>query len=199
MPGLYQPPDYDLAGFIVGAVEEDSIPGTQRVNEGDVLIGLESSGLHTNGYSLARTIVRERMQLDYSDQFPGMDQSVADVLLSVHRSYLRALTPSLPHIHAMAHITGGGLPGNLDRSLPDSLDAVIDAGTWEIPPVFTALEAAGNVPRDEMYRVFNMGVGMVVIASPDKADEIIGHARVAGVVGWVMGDVRPGSGNVVIR
>jgi phosphoribosylformylglycinamidine cyclo-ligase len=199
MPGLYTPPDYDLAGFIVGVVEEDSIPGVTRVREGDVLIGLESSGLHTNGYSLARKIVSERMKLGYDDSYPGLDVSVADALLSTHRSYLKALQPSLGDIHAMAHITGGGLPGNLDRSLPDSLDAHVDTNTWEVPPLFTALEEAGQVPRDEMFRVFNMGVGMVVIASRDKADAIIGQARVAGVVGWVMGDVRSGSGNVVIN
>ena len=198
MPGLYTPPDYDLAGFIVGAVEEDEIPGAHRVKPGDVLIGLESSGLHTNGYSLARKIVSEKMKLDYGDVYPGMDVSVADALLSVHRSYLQALKPSLPQIHAMAHITGGGLPGNLDRSLPQNLDAAIDAGTWEVSPLFTALEDAGDVSRDEMYRVFNMGVGMVVIASSDHADEIVGRARVAGVTGWVMGEVRAGSGNVTI-
>jgi phosphoribosylformylglycinamidine cyclo-ligase len=199
MPGLYTPPDYDLAGFIVGAVEEDEIPGARLVKSGDVLIGFESSGLHTNGYSLARKIVSEKMNLDYDDDYPGMDVSVADALLSVHRSYLKALKPSLAQIHAMAHITGGGLPGNLDRSLPEHLDAVIDSGSWEIPPLFTALEEAGAVARDEMYRVFNMGVGMVVVALRQDADEIIGRARVTGVTGWVMGEVRTGSGNVVIE
>jgi phosphoribosylformylglycinamidine cyclo-ligase len=198
MPGLYTPPDYDLAGFIVGVVEEDSIPGSSRVRDGDVLIGLESSGLHTNGYSLARKIVSERMKLGYEDSYPGLDVSVGDALMSTHRSYLKALTSSLSDIHAMAHITGGGLCGNLDRSLPANLDAHVDTDTWEVPPLFTALEEAGGVERDEMFRVFNMGVGMVVIAPRDKADAIIGRARVAGVVGWVMGDVRKGSGNVVI-
>ncbi len=198
MPGLYTPPDYDLAGFIVGAVEEDDIPGSHRVKSGDVLIGLESSGLHTNGYSLARQIVSENMKLGYDDTYPGMDVSVADALLSVHRSYLQALKPSLPQIHAMAHITGGGLPGNLDRSLPENLDAVVDAATWEVPQLFTALQNAGDVSRNEMHRVFNMGVGMVVIASADDADAIVGRARGAGVTGWVMGEVRAGGGNVVI-
>lgn len=199
MPGLYTPPDYDLAGFIVGVVEEDSIPGASRVREGDVLIGFESSGLHTNGYSLARKIVSERMKVSYDDSYPGLDVSVADALMSTHRSYLKALKPSLADVHAMAHITGGGLPGNLDRSLPDNLDAHIDTNTWEVPTLFTALEEAGEVPRAEMFRVFNMGVGMVVIAARERADTIIGCARVAGVVGWIMGDVRKGSGNVIIN
>jgi len=198
MPSLYAPPDYDLAGFIVGAVEEDAIPGARLVKSGDVLIGFESSGLHTNGYSLARKIVREEMKLGYDDMYPGTGVSVGDTLLSIHRSYLTAVKPSLPSIHAMAHITGGGLPGNLDRSLPAGLDAAVDSTTWEIPPLFMALEEAGNVSREEMYRVFNMGVGMVVIAGKDDTDGIIGRARVAGVTGWVMGDVRAGSGNVVI-
>jgi phosphoribosylformylglycinamidine cyclo-ligase len=138
------------------------------------------------------------MKLGYDAMFPGMESTVGDVLLAVHRSYLRALSPVLGHIHAMAHITGGGLPGNLNRALPPSLDAHVDAGTWEIPTVFTVLEGAGKVPREEMYRVFNMGVGMVVIAPAADADAIIGAARVEGVVGWVMGDVRRGNGEVVI-
>lgn len=197
MPGLYTPPDYDLAGFIVGCVEEDDILGVSRVRSGDVLIGLESSGLHTNGYSLARKIVTERMRLRYDDPFPGVEATVVDVMLGIHRSYLRALRPVLDRVHAMAHITGGGLPGNLDRALPASLDARVDTASWEIPPLFTALEDAGNVPREEMHRVFNMGVGMVVVAGRDDADAIIGNARVAGVVGWVMGEVTAGNGEVV--
>jgi len=198
MPGLYTPPDYDLAGFIVGAVEEDAILGATRVREGDVLIGLESSGLHTNGYSLARKIVTERLRLSYDDPFPDMEASVGDVLLAIHRSYLLALRPVLDRVHAMAHITGGGLPGNLNRALPESVDAIVDSKTWEIPPVFTVLEDAGKVPRDEMYRVFNMGVGMVVIAARNDADAIIGNARVAGVVGWILGGVAAGTGEVTI-
>jgi phosphoribosylformylglycinamidine cyclo-ligase len=198
MPGLYTPPDYDLAGFITGCVEEDSILGAARVVDGDVIIGLESSGLHTNGYSLARKIIAERLHLGWEDPFPEVEGSAADVMLSVHRSYHRALQPVLADVHAMAHITGGGLPGNLNRALPSTLDAIIHAGTWEIPVVFSVLESAGKVPRDEMFRVFNMGVGMVVMAPRARADAIIGSARVAGVVGWVMGEVRPGRGEVVI-
>ena len=198
MPGLYEPPDYDLAGFITGCVEEDSILGSTRVKEGDVLIGLESSGFHTNGYSLARKIIVERMQLGWDDAFPDLEASVADVMLSVHRSYYRALAPVLGEIHAMAHITGGGLPGNLNRALPQPLSAVVNSGTWEVPVPFAVLQSEGKVSRDEMFRVFNMGVGMVVIAPRSVADEIIGSARVAGVVGWVMGDVRTGKGEVVI-
>src|SRR5918993_1299928 len=128
MPGLYTPPDYDLAGFIVGYVEEARVLGAERVRNGDVLIGLASSGLHTNGYSLARRIVAERLRLGPHDRFPGEDGSVADVLLRVHQSYLAALTPVLDgaddHVHAMAHITGGRTPGNLKPVLPGTLDSI---------------------------------------------------------------------------
>ncbi|MDP9177542.1 MAG: phosphoribosylformylglycinamidine cyclo-ligase [Gemmatimonadota bacterium] len=198
MPGIYTPPDYDLAGFIVGCVEEDEVKGSPRVEEGDVLVGLASSGLHTNGYSLARKIVAERMKLAPADMLPGSDQSVADALLTVHRSYLSILKPLLEKIHAMAHITGGGLPGNLDRVLPANLDAIVDLRSWDVPPLFSALEKAGEVPRDEMFRVFNMGVGMVVIAAPEYADQIVRGVDAAGIAAWPMGEIRAGSGNVVL-
>ncbi|HVS61364.1 MAG TPA: phosphoribosylformylglycinamidine cyclo-ligase, partial [Gemmatimonadaceae bacterium] len=145
MPGLYTPPDYDLAGFIVGYVEEAGILGPHRVRPDDVLVGLPSSGLHTNGYSLARKIVKDRLKLGPDDAFPGGGGAVADVLLAEHRSYLPALKPVLDRVHAMAHITGGGLQENLDRALPKTLDAVIDASSWEIPGVFKVLQQAGSV------------------------------------------------------
>ncbi len=198
MPGLYTPPDYDLAGFVVGCVEEDAILGAGRVENGDVLIALESSGLHTNGYSLARMIVRERMQLGSDDRFPGMDASVDDVLLTIHRSYLRALRPVLENVHSMAHITGGGIPGNLNRALPPGIDAIVNAGSWEIPVVFDELARAGAVAREEMFRVFNMGVGMIVVAPSPSVDAIIQSARIAGVTAWVIGEVRHGSGDVIV-
>ena len=137
------------------------------------------------------------MRLGPDDVFPGMEESVAEVLLSVHRSYLRALSPVLDKVHAMAHITGGGLPGNLNRALPAEMNGLVDGRTWEVPEVFRALQEAGKVPLEEMFRVFNMGVGMVVIASRADADAIIGSARVSGVVGWVLGEVRRGAGEVV--
>jgi phosphoribosylformylglycinamidine cyclo-ligase len=198
MPGIYQPPDYDLAGFIVGCVEEDEILGPHLVKEGDLLVGLASSGLHTNGYSLARKIVAERMKLGMNDRFPGDDATVAEVLLAIHRSYLAVLRPLLEKIHAMAHITGGGLPGNVDRALPPTVDAVIDAASWSVPSVFTELQKAGEVPTGEMFRVFNMGVGMVLIVPPENADVIIRAADAAGIAAWQMGEVRAGNGSVII-
>lgn len=198
MPGVYTPPDYDLAGFIVGYVDEDAILSSARVQEGDVLVGLESSGLHTNGYSLARRIVSDRMKLGVSDVFPGESKSVADVLLAVHSSYLKALKPVLPTVHAMAHITGGGLPGNLNRALPQNLDARVDTKSWQVPNLFQQLEAAGGVERLEMFRTFNMGVGMVVILPESAADGVIQSSRAAGVHAWRLGDVTSGSGQVLL-
>ena len=199
MPGVYTPPDYDLAGFVVGWVEEDAIIGSERVREGDVLIGLASSGLHTNGYSLARRIVTERMHLGPRDPFPGESESTADVLLRVHRSYLPVLRPVLGTIHAMAHITGGGLPGNVNRALPPNLDADIDTRSWEIPNLFTQLQRAGAVARDEMFRAFNMGVGMVVICAPSDAETIVRAAQSEGVGAWRLGRVIQGTGQVVLN
>jgi phosphoribosylformylglycinamidine cyclo-ligase len=198
MPGIYTPPDYDLAGFIVGCVEESEILGPARVQSGDVLVGIASSGLHTNGYSLARKIVSERLRLTPRDAFPGSGHSVEEVMLAVHRSYLALLQPLLDRIHAMAHITGGGLPGNLDRALPAGMSAVVDTASWAIPDVFAQLQKAGEVPREEMFRVFNMGVGMVAIVAPENADAIVRAVDAAGVGAWVMGEVRPGSGDVII-
>ena len=199
MPALYTPPDYDLAGFIVGYVEEAQVLGPERVRAGDVLVGLASSGLHTNGYSLARRIVTERLGLGPHDAFPGADASVADVLLRVHRSYLALLSPLLPRIHAMAHITGGGLPGNVNRALPPSLDAVVRASNWEVPHEFRVIQRAGAVEPDEMFRVFNMGIGMVVLTDADAAEAVMSHARAAGLQSWILGDVVPGTGTVLIH
>ena len=198
MPGIYTPPDYDLAGFIVGCVEEDGILGADRVQEGDVLLGLASSGLHTNGYSLARRIVAERMKLGVADPFPGEEGTVADVLLRVHRSYLGALKSVLARIHGMAHITGGGLPGNVVRVLPDSLDAAVEASSWEIPNLFQQLERAGDVSRPEMYRTFNMGVGMVVITDEASVPSIEASCASAHIATYRLGRIVRGTGQVNI-
>jgi phosphoribosylformylglycinamidine cyclo-ligase len=198
MPGVYTAPDYDLAGFIVGYVDEDSILGPQRVREGDVVVGIESSGLHTNGFSLARRIVNERMKLAVHDKFPGDDRTVGDVMLSIHRSYLSMLRPILSGVHAMAHITGGGLPGNLNRALPPTLDAVVDTGTWEIPNLFQQLQRAGGVELHEMFRTFNMGVGMTVLTPESNVVDVIGAAEAHGVHAWRLGVVRPGAGRVIL-
>jgi phosphoribosylformylglycinamidine cyclo-ligase len=199
MPGIYTPPDYDLAGFIVGYVEEDAILGADRVEEGDVVVGLASNGLHTNGYSLVRRIVSERMRLGLTDSFPGERASVTDVLLRVHRSYLPVLRPLLGRVHAMAHITGGGLPGNVSRVLPETLDAVLESSSWEVPNLFRQLEQAGPVTRAEMYRTFNMGVGMVVITDEAGAGVVQASAASANIASWRLGRIVRGTGQVRIN
>ena len=197
MPGLYTPPDYDLAGFIVGTVEEAAALGPDRVKNSDTIVAFESTGLHTNGYSLARRIVKERMGLGVHDEFPGeAGATVADVLLRVHRSYLPIIRPHLAKVHALAHITGGGIPGNLNRALPSHLDARVSTGSWMVPNVFQQLGLAGDVPLDEQFRAFNMGVGLMAMVDPTDASLLIDTAADAGVAAWLAGEVVPGSGAV---
>ena len=198
MPGVYTPPDYDLAGFIVGSVAEPQVLGPDRVQVGDAVVGLASNGLHTNGYSLARRVVTERLRLGASDLFPGTSTTVADVLLRIHRSYLRALRAVLGDVHAMAHITGGGLPGNVPRALPPTVDAEVDTASWPVPHEFRILAEYGGISRAEMLRAFNMGIGMVVIAPPGSVDAIIGSAHGVGIDAWRLGRIVPGTGRVVL-
>jgi phosphoribosylformylglycinamidine cyclo-ligase len=199
MPGVYTPPDYDLAGFIVGSVAEARMLGPARVQPGDAIVGLASNGLHTNGYSLARRVIAERLRLGPGDLFPGTSTTVADVMLRIHRSYLPALRPVLGDVHAMAHITGGGLPGNVPRALPPTVDAELDTTSWAVPAEFRVLAEHGGISRPEMLRAFNMGVGMVVIAPPQAVDAIVGAARAVGVDAWRIGRVVPGTGRAHVE
>jgi len=196
MPEVYAKDEYDLAGFIVGIVERDRILDGSRVRAGDLLIGLGSTGLHTNGYTLARKIVFESMGLSIDDEFPESGRSVADVLLDVHRSYLSVLSSALDagHVRGLAHVTGGGIPGNLPRTLGSELGAVIDLASWEVPDVFRLLAEAGGVERDEMLRVFNMGVGMIVLVAPEDVDRVLEGLSPGGGPAWVMGEVEAREG-----
>ena len=193
MPDFYAPGEYDLAGFIVGVVERDRILDGSAVRAGDRIIAVRSSGLHTNGYTLARKIVFERMALGVDDAFPGEPRSVADVLLTVHRSYLAAMWPLLEAgmVRALAHVTGGGIEGNLPRVLPEGLGARIDCGSWGVPNVFLRLEQAGGVSRTEMYRVFNMGVGMLVVVAREREAQVL---EMLGQDSWTAGEVVVGNG-----
>jgi len=197
MPDLYQPGHYDLAGSIVGVVEEDKALHGDRMTAGDQLIGYASTGLHTNGYTLARKIVFEGMKLALDDPFPETGQSVREVLLAVHRSYASALRPLLDTVHALAHVTGGGIAGNLVRVLPPGVEAVVDAGSWPWPPLFRVLMRAGKVSRDEMRRVFNLGVGMIAVVGRDDVETAMRAASRAPVQAWLIGEVRAGSKPVV--
>jgi phosphoribosylformylglycinamidine cyclo-ligase len=191
MPDLYQPGHYDLAGSIVGVVEEHKALHGDRVTAGDQLIGYASTGLHTNGYTLARRVVFEWMKLGIDDPFPETGQTVGQVLLAVHRSYADALRPVLGDVHALAHITGGGIAGNLVRVLPAGFEAVVDAGSWPWPPVFRVLMRAGRVGRDEMRRVFNLGVGMIAVAGREDVEAVFRAAARAQVEAWIVGEIRP--------
>jgi len=196
LPDLYQPGHYDLAGTIVGVVEERSALHGDLVRPGDVLIGYASNGLHTNGYTLARRIVFDTLRLDVLDEFPETGRSVAQVLLDVHRSYATAVTPIISRLHALAHITGGGIPGNLVRVLPAGAEAVVDAGAWPWPALFRVLMRAGDVSLGEMRRVFNLGIGMIAVAGRDDAEAAIASAKRAGIEAWIIGEVRAGTRGV---
>jgi phosphoribosylformylglycinamidine cyclo-ligase len=192
LPDLYQAGHYDLAGTIVGVVDERHALHGDRVRPGDLLLGYASSGLHTNGYSLARRIVFDTLGLDVDDPFPDLPATVGEVLLAVHRSYDAAVRPVLQRIHALAHVTGGGIPGNLVRVLPEGCDALVDSGSWPWPPLFRVLARAGAVPLAEMRRVFNLGIGLIAVVPPDGLDAVAAAGRAAGVPTWVVGEVRPG-------
>jgi phosphoribosylformylglycinamidine cyclo-ligase len=174
MPGLYALGDYDLAGFIVGLVDRAGIIDGSGVRAGDAVLGLPSSGLHTNGYSLVRHIVSEN-ELDYAQPLPGTDRPLAELLLEPHRSYLAAVRElrGRLEVRALAHITGGGLKENVPRALPQGLGVELDRGTWRVPPIFEAIQRAGGVHPDEMWRTFNMGIGMVVVVPAEGADAVV--------------------------
>jgi phosphoribosylformylglycinamidine cyclo-ligase len=174
MPGFYAPGEYDLAGCIVGAVARDRVIDGRSIEAGDAVWAFPSSGLHTNGYSLARKIVFEEAKLSIDDELPGTGSSIRDALLAVHRSYLPEIRDirSRAEIKGLAHITGGGLLENIPRILPAGTAVEIDASTWEVPPLFTFLRERGGVEWTEMHRVFNMGIGMIVIAAPESEGAI---------------------------
>ncbi len=194
LPDLYSEGDYDLAGTIAGVVSEDWILSGDAVQVGDLLVGYESSGLHTNGYTLARKILFADMGLDIDSEVPGLGASVGELLLSVHVSYWRAISPVLRQLHGLAHITGGGIPGNLARTLPDGCGAVVRRDAWPVPPLFRVLQDAGHVSEAEMFGVFNMGVGMIAAVPEDELGSVRAAADVAGVGTWVAGNVVPGTG-----
>jgi phosphoribosylformylglycinamidine cyclo-ligase len=191
MPDFYADGEYDLAGFIVGIVPRARLLDGSRVEAGDLLLGLTSTGLHTNGYTLARRIVFERAGLDVSDELPGAGEPVGTALLRTHRSYLSVLYPELERgaMRALAHVTGGGIPGNLPRVLPRGLGAVIDGESWKVPALFRALQELGGVEEEEMFRVFNMGVGMIAVVSASEADDVQARLRDRGEAPWVLGRV----------
>ncbi|MEM7582527.1 MAG: phosphoribosylformylglycinamidine cyclo-ligase [Acidobacteriota bacterium] len=202
MPGFYQPGDYELVGFIVGMVDRSALLDGSRVSAGDMLLALPSSGLHTNGYSLARHVFFERLELGVDDPIPGVEDDrrrLGEILLEPHRSYLAALRPLLGHpaLHGLAHITGGGITDNLPRILPAKTRADIRVGSWRIPDLFHVLQRHGEVSTEEMFRVFNMGVGMILAVEPSGVAEVLEILRRQNQAASPIGIVQDGAGGVV--
>jgi len=196
MPGLYPQGEYDLVGTIVGAVPRKKIITGKNIRPGDIMIGLPSSGLHTNGFSLARKIIFEQEKLKLNDILPGTGKRTADVLLAVHRSYLRPVRALMKKatIQGMAHITGGGFQDNVPRILPDNVDAAFDLSAWTPPALFRFLQERGEVSRDEMYRVFNMGIGLVLILRPAEYSSAMKILRLSGIRALKIGRIEKGGG-----
>ncbi|MBV8202013.1 MAG: phosphoribosylformylglycinamidine cyclo-ligase, partial [Acidobacteria bacterium] len=200
MPGFYQPGDYELVGFIVGLVDRPHLLDGSRAVAGSVLVGLAAGGLHTNGYSLARRILFDQLGLRIDDRAPwAKRQRVGEELLAPHLSYLAPLGPLLRHpaLRAMAHVTGGGLTDNLPRVLAAGTHAEIRFGSWEVPEIFHFLQEQGGVETEEMLRVFNMGIGMVLVVDPAGLREVLRQLRQAGQRAWTIGTVQAGGSGVV--
>jgi phosphoribosylformylglycinamidine cyclo-ligase len=194
-PGVMADGQFDLAGFCVGVVEEPQMLGPRRVTEGDALIGLASSGLHSNGYSLVRRALLEDSGYDLEDELPRIGRSLADELLeptAIYAPLVRSLAGD-GLVHAAAHVTGGGLVENVPRALPEGLGATVDLGTWTVPPVFVLVAEATGASMDDMFATFNMGVGMVLVAPDGTADEVITRAGVSETLAWRMGRVTVGA------
>jgi phosphoribosylformylglycinamidine cyclo-ligase len=194
LPDVYHPGEYDLAGCIVGLVDRHKVLDGSRIVPSDVLIGLPSNGLHTNGFSLARKVLMQKMRLDLSQKVDGLARPLGEELMRIHRNY-QPLLASLPpgRLKGAAHITGGGLIDNLPRILPGTCDALIDTSRWSVPAIFRLIQRSGGISTDEMYEVFNMGIGMVLVVSKVHVQEVFTLSK-----GKVIGQVTPGSGKVLL-
>lgn len=201
LPDFYNPGEYDLAGFIVGVVSKERIINGEDIKPGDRILGLASSGLHTNGFSLARKALLEVGGYDLSRQIPELGCSLGDELLRIHRCYHNSIYPLLGtlEIKGMAHITGGGMEGNLDRILPDNCDAEIDTSAWEVPAIFSLIQRAGNVETGEMFMTFNMGIGLLAVASEPDAPKLASALSKAGEKVYSLGEIVPGKGKVNLK
>ncbi len=205
MPGFYQPGEYDLAGCIVGLVDKKQILTGAGIRPGDRLIGLPSAGLHTNGYSLARRLLLEEAKYKINQRVPDLGCTVAEALLSEHRSYLPLLRPLLAKgnnpgaLRGLAHITGGGITENLPRILPGNCDAVIATHSWQVPELFQLLQRIGRVPTGDMRRTFNLGVGMILVVSPERLSAVRRHLQRQKERFFELGEIVEGRGKVVYR
>ena len=200
MPGLYPQGEYDLVGTIVGTVERKKLITGKKIKKGDVLIGLPSTGLQTNGYSLARKVIFETAGKQLSDLVPGTKTTFEKALLAIHKSYLHPVSAVMKkiNIHGMAHITGGGLYDNVPRVLPENVDAVFDRSTWKTPAIFQFIEEAGEVDHEEMYRVFNMGIGYVLMVGKKDVEQTLKILKANKQRALIIGEVVAGSGKSVL-
>ncbi|MDY6825752.1 MAG: phosphoribosylformylglycinamidine cyclo-ligase [Bacillota bacterium] len=196
MPGFYPPGEYDLAGFAVGMVEREKIIDGKNIASGDILVGLASNGLHSNGYSLARKVLLKQNKLNLEDNLQALGQTVGNELLQPTTIYVKSVLEALKDfsIKGMAHITGGGLPGNLPRILPPGLKAVVKEGSWPVPAIFKLIEELGPVKREEMFRVFNMGIGFVLTVPEGEAHPLVDYFKDKGIKAFVIGKIEKGTG-----
>ncbi len=195
MPSCYPEGEYDLAGFAVGVVERSGMLGKEKVKPGDVVIGVASSGIHSNGYSLARKILFEEQGWTPDKKIADFPEVLGEALLRPTTIYVQLVKALLAnsHLHGLAHITGGGITGNLPRVLPENCCAVIDRSSWQPPPLFHVIQQAGKIEQAEMFQVFNMGVGLIVLASQEHTGKILEMTREQGIDTWVMGEIRASS------
>ena len=198
MPGFYAEGEFDLAGFMVGLVEKEKIMDGRSIVPGDMLIGFASSGLHTNGYSLARRVLMDSGLYRLDSFLPECGTTLADELLRVHRSYFHLLHPLILQgkLNGLAHVTGGGIPGNLLRILPYETSAVLNTSSWEVPPIFKLIHQAGEVSKEEMHQVFNMGIGMVAVAAKEKLEDVVRDLKGMEEKFWLIGEVTSGKKEV---
>lgn len=198
MPGFYPDGEYDLAGYIVGVVERENLLDGSKIRPGDVILGLSSAGLHTNGYSLARKVFFDKAKLGMDARLDGLNCTLGEALMAPHRSYLKSVHPLVEEkaVNGLVHLTGGGFQGNIPRVLPEDCDAVIDRDTWEVPALFRHIMELGEIERAEMDRAFNMGIGMLVFVPAERADELAQRLADAGETVHRVGRVEKGTRSV---
>lgn len=201
MPGFYGPGDYDISGTIVGVVERDKIIDGKNIKPGTIILGLPSTGLHTNGYSLARKALFEVAGYNVHTHIEGMEKTVGEALTTPHRSYYKSLIQLADDkkLQGLVHITGSGFQGNIPRILPENVDVVIDRKSWEVPMIFKLIQEAGSVEKDEMYSTFNMGLGMLLFIDPADQSLVEKHLKEKGEVFYNVGEVVPGSRKVQFK
>ena len=200
LPGFYAPGEYDLVGTIVGVVEKEALITGVHIAPGDKLIGLGSTGLHTNGYSLARRILFDRCNYNVDTYLPELSSTVGEELLKTHKSYVKSILKlrEVCEVKGIAHITGGGLPGNVKRILPEGCRARIQKQSWDVPPIFTILQREGNIEEAEMYRVFNMGIGIVLVLAPGSVASALEFLSTSAETAFQIGDIVSGDKGVAL-